>query len=215
MAEPESSTITAIEPQAHHPGRVSLFVDGEFAMGIAAEVVLAAGLRVGQPVTAEQLQALARAEEVRRARESAFRLLAYRARSRAELEERLRRKGHPADVVEEVLDGLARSGFVDDAEFSQSWVRARTGSRPMGTRRIAAELRRKGVAREVIEEALAAVDPELELDLALAICRKKVDQMRGEDPRALRRKVAAALQRRGFPWETCARVLDIVLGVDE
>ena len=215
MERPESSSVTAIEPQVKHPDRVSVFVDGEFALGMHAEVAAAAGLKVGQPVTVTDLQALARSEELRRVRGSALAFLGYRARSRVELRRRLARKGYDPALIEETLDALARSGLVNDAEFSQSWVRARTGSRPMGPNRIAAELRQRGVERELIDQALEPVNPDVELDLALTVGRQKVEQLRGEDSRAARRKLASALMRRGFSWEVAARVVDILLQADD
>jgi regulatory protein len=170
---------------------------------------------VGDCVSVPDLQALARKEELRRVRDSALLLLGYRARSRAELRRRLERKGYDPDLVEEALAALGRNGLVNDAEFSQSWVRARTGSRPMGRNRIAAELRQKGVERETIEQALEPLDPGVEADLALAVGRQKVEQLRGEDLRTARRKLGAALMRRGFSWEIVAGVLDRLLRVDE
>jgi regulatory protein len=211
----ERTFITAIEPQVRDPARVSVYVDGEFAVGVHSEVAAAVGLRVGQAVSVPDLQALARAEERRRARDSALALLGYRARSREELRRRLDRKGYAPEVVEETVASLERSGLINDAEFSQAWVRQRTGARPMGPRRLAAELRQKGVEREIVQEALEAVDPERELDLALTVGRQKVEQMRGEDPRSARRKLASALMRRGFSWEVSARVLDILLRPDD
>jgi len=211
MPEPETSTITAIEPQVKRPDRVSVFVAGEFVMGMHAEVAIAAGLRVGQPISVSELQALARAEELRHARESALRLLGYRGRSRKEIQQRLHQQGYDPDLVEETLELLSRSGLINDSEFSQSWVRARTGGRPMGRTRIAAELRQKGVEKEVIQTALQPIDPDVELDLALKVGRQKVEQLRGEDVRTARRKLSAALMRRGFAWDISAKVLDIVL----
>src|SRR4051812_15148686 len=138
MNEPERSAITALEPQVRRPDRVSVFVDGEFALGVHAEVAASAGLRVGQAISVAALRELAAAEEKRWIRESALRLLGYRARSRAELRQRLLRKHYEPGLVEEALDLLQRGGLVDDADFSRGWVRARTGARPMGPGRIAA-----------------------------------------------------------------------------
>lgn len=215
MADPESSSITAIEPQVKRPDRVSVFVNGEFALGMHLEVAAAAGLRVGQTVNVQKLQELARAEELRRVRDSALHFLGYRARSRLEVRRRLTQKGYEPELIDETLQALARSGLIDDAEFSRSWVRARTGGRPMGPNRIAAELRQKGVERELIEEALEPVDPETELGLALAAGRRKVEQLRQEDPRTARQKLGAALMRRGFSWDICSKALDILLRADD
>lgn len=215
MGVSEPSAITAIEPQARTPDRVSIFVDGEFAAGVHAEVAAAVGLRVGQAMTAPELISLLQDEERRKVRESALVLLGYRARTRSELRFRLARKGFDAALVEETLETLERSGLVDDEEFTRSWIEARTGSRPMGPARIAAELRQKGVDRELVEEGLQALDRDRILDLALTVGRQKAEQLRGEDLRAARRKLGNTLLRRGFSWDICARVLDIVLRTDE
>ncbi|MGV3722548.1 MAG: regulatory protein RecX [Actinomycetota bacterium] len=211
MTQPECSTITAIEPQARNRDRFNVYVDGEWVAGVHAEVVVASGLRVGQVISTDRLQALSHAEETRKARESAYRLLGYRARSRSELRQRLLQKGYEGGVVEEALAAVDRSGLINDAEFSASWVRARTGSKPHGRTRIAAELRQKGVARDVIDEALKAVDPDTEMDLALAVGRRKMEQLRDEDPHSARRKLGSLLLRRGFGGDICVKVLDILL----
>jgi regulatory protein len=212
---PERSTITAIEPQVRRPDRVSIFVDGAFALGMHAEAAAASGVRVGQQVSLDDLRALVRAEELRCIRESALHLLGYRARSRRELERRLLHKGFEADLVSDALDALARAGLIDDAEFSRSWVRARTSGRPMGPGRIAAELRQKGVERELIDAALAPVDEEAEIAMALSVGRQKVERLRGVEVHDARRKLSAALMRRGFSWEIAARVTAQLLPDDD
>lgn len=212
---PESSSITAIDPQVRYRDRFNIYVDGEWVAGVHAEVVAVAGLRVGQAVTVTELQDLMRAEELRRVRDSALHFLGYRARSRVELQRRLLQKGYDAELVEETLAALDRNGLINDAEFSQSWVRARTGSKPMGSNRLAAELRQKGIDRELIDEALQVVDQDVEMDLALAVGRKKIEQLRDEDFRTARRKLGAVLMRRGFTSEVCVKVLDILLRSDE
>jgi regulatory protein len=81
----------------------------------------------------------------------------------------------------------------------------------MGPRRIAWELRQKGVDAETIRGAVERIDPETELGLALQVGRQKAESVRGEPMPLARRKLAAALQRRGFSWEVTARVLDTLL----
>ena len=58
------------------------------------------------------------------------------------------------------------------------------------------ELRQKGVERAVIDQALEFLDPAMELELALQAGRKKLNSLRGEEPAAARKKLAAALSRR-------------------
>jgi regulatory protein len=203
--------ITAIEPQ-RRAGRVSIFLDGEFALGVDEAVAAALGLAVGREMEAETLAEVVRAETRRRAKESALRGLASRARSRAEIRRALERKGYESDVVEEVLGELEHLDLVDDRRFSRAWVEARTHGRPMGARRIAHELRQKGVSPDLIEVALEErTAPEGELALALIAGRQTVKRLRSEESRVARRKLAAALGRRGFSWSVISAAVDALL----
>lgn len=216
--------ITALEPQAHHPDRVNVFVDGAFRCGLALEIAYGGGLRVGDEVTEERLAELERKDLLWKAREAALNLLSYRARSEAELRQRLRRKEFPDDVVEACLTELVEKGFVDDAAFSASFVRDRVRGRPRGSRRLVQELRAKGVelktAASAVEETLAAEDvTELELarDAARAWARRafggrgRPAQMDAESRLAARRQLYGYLARRGFPGEAIRTVMDEVL----
>lgn len=215
MPPGEQSRITAIEPQQRQPGRVSIFVDGAFVLGVEGAVAVSLGLAVGQPIGEGRLLAVARAEELRQAVDLALQFLGYRARSREEVRRRLARKGYEEEVIDLVIDRLSQGGLIDDSQFTEAWVRARTTGRAMGPRRIAWELRRKGVDAETIRGAVERIDEAAELGLALMVGRQKAESMRGEPMQVARRKIAAALQRRGFSWEVTARVLEIVLAPGE
>jgi regulatory protein len=203
--------ITAIESQRREE-RVSIFLDGRFAAGAHLEVVAALGLRIGMEVSEADLQSLIRAEARRRARESALRLLGYRSRSRDEIRQRLARKGYEPDLIQEVLEDLARLELVDDDAFSRAWVESRTTGRPMGAQRIARELRQKGVARETIQQALTErSSPEQERELAMSVARQWLKRVSGEERPVAFRRLAAALQRRGFSWSVTESVLGELL----
>jgi regulatory protein len=214
MAAGELSTVTAIEPQQGRAGRVSVFVDGEFALGLHEEVATSLGLRVGRRISVEELRAAAAAELRRRAIDGALRLLGFRARSRAEMRQRLLRKGYDKETVEETMRWLEAHALLDDAQFSQAWVESRTHSQPMGRQRLAWELRARGVDRETVADALEPRDDETELRLALQVGRQRIERSRDRDPTIVRNRVAAALQRRGFSWPVIRRVLAQLLDVD-
>src|SRR5207237_559886 len=137
MAAGELCTVTAIEPQVRRAGRVSVFIDGNFAVGLSEEVAASLGLHVGQVLTEDELSAMVAAETRRRTLDSALRLLGYRARSRAEMRQRLLRKGYDEAIVDEALGWLEEHRLLDDVQFSQAWVEARSEARPMGRERLA------------------------------------------------------------------------------
>lgn len=214
--------ITALKPQERAPERVNVFVDGTFRCGLAYEIAYGASLRVGDEVSEELLASLERKDTLWKAREAALNLLSYRARTRSELEQRLRRKEFPEDVVEACVSELVEKGLVDDEAFAESFIRDRVRSRPRGARRLVQELRAKGVdvetARAMVErtlEAEAVSEVELAREVAEGWARRAYGAKSGAstpDARDARRRLYGHLARRGFGGEVIRTVMDEVLG---
>jgi regulatory protein len=157
--------------------------------------------------------------------EIAVRYLATRPRTRWELERRLRRTGATDAVVATTLDGLAALGYVDDAAFARWWAEERDRHAPRGRRLIEAELRQRGVPRDVLDllrhgEAAepAADDPGLPATEAerasLALERHLRGRPMPEDPKAIQR-LGMFLVRRGFDPETVRATLRAAGSPDE
>lgn len=150
-------------------------------------------------------------KELTRAKNAAYRLLTYRPRSRKELEEKLREREFPEDIIGSVIDQCARLGYIDDARFAEQWARSRLTLRCFGRRRIEQELRGKGIAREIVREAIATVVPaEEEHEAAKKAAEKKLRTMRSVEPQARRRRLAGFLERKGFSSEIIRSILHAV-----
>ncbi len=135
-----------------------------------------------------------------RCRDAAYRYLSYRPRSRAEVAQKLKDKGFAGHLVDAVLRDLDRLGYVNDREFALQWTRARIRLRGFGRRRIEHELKGKGVAPELIQDALSeAFGDASELDIALREADRKMKTLGRYEPDVRRRRVAGMLERRGFP----------------
>jgi regulatory protein len=102
-------------------------------------------------------------------------------------------------------------GYADDQSFAQNWLRSRVESRQYGPRRIAQELRARGIAGRLTEELIAdAFSGRRENSQARALLHKRFGSHRLQDQKTLRR-AAAFLQRQGYS-ETVIRE---VLGLSE
>ncbi|QKT11235.1 recombination regulator RecX [Rhodococcus sp. W8901] len=140
-----------------------------------------------------------------RAKDVCLRLLTDRARSRAELEQKLAQKGYPQAVVERVLDRLAEVGLVDDAAFAEQWVHSRHTYSGRGRRALATELRRKGIDQQTSTEALSQISSDDEHEKAAELVRKKLVRITAEDiadrddREKLMRRLVGMLARRGYP----------------
>ena len=102
------------------------------------------------------------------------------------------KKGGQAQDINEVVDKLKRMKFVDDEEFIKFWLRRRQ-ARPRASWIIKLELKKLGVASELIDRVLG---DQKQADRQRAT--QLTEKLRGKD----REKVIAALTRRGFDWDT-------------
>lgn len=198
-----SQVITAIEPQKRNKERVNVFLDGEFAFGLDA--LAATGLHVGQALTSDAVAALQDEDAFERARQSAFRYLAYRPRSIAEVQRNLRRKEFDEVQVERVTTYLIQKGYLDDRAFAAYWVEQRETFKPRGSLALRQELAEKGVAREIIDSVVDDVD---EQEAALRAARKRASRWSHLPFADFRRKLGGYLQRRGFGFDTINRTID-------
>ncbi len=205
-ARPLAGTITAIEVQQRDPQRVSLFLDGRFAFGLSSSTLADAGLKPGDVLSEAQVAELLRREAVQRALQQAFHLLSYRPRSEHELRRALARKGHAPETIEAVLKRLERYHYVDDQAFALTWVESRQRARPRGARLLRAELRQKGVEREIIDQAIDDAGGD-ERALARAAACQKLSTLKAADYGEFGRKLGGFLLRRGFGSEVVWEVV--------
>lgn len=139
-----------------------------------------------------------------RAKDVCLRLLSDRARSRAELDQKLAQKGYPRAVIDRVLDRLTEVGLVDDAAFAEQWVHSRHTYSGRGRRALATELRRKGIDQQTSTEALSHISADDERERAAELVRKKLarttaDEVADRDDRErLMRRLVGMLARRGY-----------------
>lgn len=177
-------------------------MDGTLFCVVPAETIHTLRLEVGGHVSSESLNRLEAAASRAAALEQALRLLGFRARSRIELERRLRRSGHPPDAIDAALARCGELGYLDDQAFALSFARDRLNLRPCGRRLLMTELRRKGVAQDAaasaIEEAFAEADLG-EAEFAQQLAHRRLRSIAGLTQPVARRRLTAYLARRGFP----------------
>jgi len=129
----------------------------------------------------------------------ALRYLSRRARTVREMRTHLAARRYDPAEVDRTVRNLERLGYLDDTAFAVRYAAWAAAEKPMGRRRIAADLARRGVAMDVIDRALDdALGAEEEASaLARALQKATKGVTAPADDRA-RRRLAAYLVRRGF-----------------
>ena len=197
--------VTALKLQSRNKSRVSVYLDGELAFGLAK--IIAARLRVGQALDEQTIARLREADEVETAYEQALKFLSSRPRSEAEVRRRLREHEAPMPAVEVVLTRLNRAGLLNDQAFANYWVENRAAFRPRSKKALRAELKRKGVHDEALGQALAAAN---DAETAYVLAARRAGRLRDLPRPEFRRKLGAFLARRGFDYETIEPIIEHV-----
>jgi regulatory protein len=194
--------ITAIEAQKKTPNRVNIYLDGEFAFGLAR--IVAAWLRVGLELDEEKIKRLQTEDARERAFQQAMLFLGYRARSESEIRQNLRKHEIPEEVIVQTLDRLRQDGLANDGQFARAWVENRSTFRPRSRRMMALELRQKGLNEEAVASAVEEVDDEA---LAYEAAQRRAPRLKNLEWIEFRKKLSEFLARRGFSYSVIAPVV--------
>lgn len=194
--------ITAIEVQKNSPGRVNIYLDGEYAFGLAR--IVAAWLRVGSELDESKIEQLQAGDARERAYQQAMLFLSYRDRSEAEIRKNLQKHEIPEAVIEQTLEKLRDEGLANDGNFAKTWVENRSTFRPRGRRLLGLELRQKGLDEDSVKSALASVDDEA---LAYEAAQKRAARYKDLNWQEFRKKLSDFLARRGFSYAVTAGVV--------
>ena len=213
--------ITDIEPQKKNPKRVNIFLDEKFAFGVSLESKIINHLKVSEQLTPKRVDELIFQDQVERLYEKAIKFLSYRPRSEKEIKDNLlqklwktdkgeEEKKNFEDSISEVIKKLKKIGQIDDAEFARWWVEQRTRFKKTSPRILKAELLKKGIKKELIDQIFSeiSINP---LDLALETARKKLKNYQNTNPKTFREKMSRFLAAKGFDWEVIKKTVDTLV----
>ena len=195
--------IDRIEKSKHKQERVLVFLEGGDLLRITGAELLRFGLYKGMdlpPALVVELQAAAQKSELK---QTAARMASGQMLSKKEVQRRLIKKGATEQEAEETADWLESLGAVDDAGYAGVIVR-HYGAMGYGAGRVRQELHRRGVPKELWDTALEQLPPPEEAIRKFLAGKLRGRGMTPEDSRRL----AAALQRRGFVWQEIRPVLN-------
>jgi len=148
---------------------------------------------------------------LKRARNTAYRYLTIRPRSRKELADKLQDKEFSDPVVAAVLEHVTRLGYLDDGKFAAQWAASRIRSRGFGRRRLEQELRIKGISSDIIKNTLNTILEEApEAETARKEADKKLRTLTRFEPEVRRRRLAGFLERKGFSSDIIRTLLRTV-----
>lgn len=107
-----------------------------------------------------------------------------------------------------VLAKLIEMRFIDDSRFAAAYVRDRSRFGGWGTYKIRAGLKAKGVAEEVINEALAQLTEDNSAEQLLRQVERKATKVKAANDYELKTKLIRFALSRGFEYDTVLAVVE-------
>jgi regulatory protein len=191
-----------------------LDVDGAEVATLSIEAIERLRLGSGVPFDDRLALEVEREAGILDTYDRALNMLAARGRASADLRRVLIRKGEPADRVTIAIERLERAGFIDDASYARQFTRSKGVGGGLSKRRVQQELAKRGVARDVSDEAIETVFVEEGVDEEASIervARKKLRSLSSVDDATRKRRLYSFLARRGYDSDAIGRVIRILL----
>ena len=198
-------TVTSIKPQ-RNKSRVNIHLDNKFGFGLDLENFVKLGLKVEQELSEEKVAEIVKKGEFQKTLDKLLKFATLRPRSEKEIKDWFKRKKVHESIHKELFNRLKRLELLDDAQFALWWVGQRSQFKPRGKRALEAELRMKGIKKEVVESALSKLKID-EVKIAKTLLAKKAYKWQHLPSRDGRQKMAQFLARKGFNWEIIEKVL--------
>ena len=194
--------------------RISVEVDGNFAVSVSLEALMEEGVNRGAELTKEQLKRLQNRSSVEHASAEAVRLLKYGRRTEADLLDRLQEKGYDRLTSDTVVQKLKQLGLIDDREYCHSFFLSHRDMNGWGPDKIRHALRKKGLPEQLIEEAAGeGYDRDTAVEQAVRAGYKKLRslQRKTDNKQELRIRLNRFLYSRGFDAACCQTAVSEIL----
>jgi len=184
---------------------IRIYLDDRYAFSIPAKLYMAQHMYEQDEMTEEQVDHIKRDILVQDARERAVSLLMTRDRSQYEIRTKLRKLGYDEDIAEKVVEDLKAIGYIDDSRFVLRYAADRLKSKALSKRALKYELEKKGIDRDLIDNALKDFEEDDE-EIAFRAAKKKFGKYDLND-KPLQEKAFRFLMHRGFSYETASSVI--------
>lgn len=194
--------ITAVEPR--RKALSALYIDGEFALKLDTETLIANHIEPGVELDDEELQELIKKSDAKRAKEKALWLISYRDHSEKELVDKIK-KDYSEESAISAVNRMKELGLVNDENFARRYFKSLTeGSKQLSPTCAKYKLLEKGIDRSLVDIIVEECDVDQHQQIR-NIIEKKYRNFTTDEK--YRRRAVAGLQRKGFRWDDIKSVM--------
>lgn len=198
--------VTAIKQQQKRATRYSIFIDQRYSFSLTEQQLAEEELAVGRELSGDELVRLQSSSEFGKALDRAYNYLSYRERSTYEVKTYLAGKDYDDLTIKAVIDRLTEQDFLNDLRFTSMWMNDRLQYKHHSVLKLRQELQQKGIARELIDQALEAVSPRKEVEVIVELIKEKNLLQKYSD----QNKLKQYLMQKGFRYTNIVAALQML-----
>ena len=181
---------------------VTVVLEDESEVKTTLGTVTELRLFAGRELSDRDMDILRRESKKALSREKALELVSQRQMSASELNKKLRDKGADEETADYCVQWILERGLLDEERYAAAVVR-HYAAKGYGEGRVRQELMRRGVPRELWDDALSTMPEDTSrLDRLVA------SKLRDPGDRDAVRKLSASLYRRGYSGEEIREALE-------
>ncbi len=203
------ATVTKIQPQVKRDGYYNIFVDDAFFCSLSDLQLSLLALKIGQNLSDGEKDKILESSAITKTYNRALYYLQFGPRTVSQMRTYLLRKDYNAEYIEVVLEMLIKEHYLNDELLARTFVEDRQHFKPRSRRQLQAELRKKGIGSETIEQVLSELEDNDQIEAIKILTHKKMRQTRYQD----QTKMTQYLLRQGFLYSDVKQVMsELALG---
>ena len=196
--------VTSIKQQIKNPQRVSIFVDGKYSFSLSLDELVTHKLKNDIELSTTDVKKFKKISADGKLRARALEWLLNRPHSIREFRDYLFRKKAEPEMSDTLMREFSDKGHLDEQKFAQ-WLIDLLKRRGKSNRAIRAELYKKGISRELANQAMANEEEDEDNRLKAIIDKKRKLPRYQKDSQ----KLAQYLVQQGFSWQDVKTALKI------
>ncbi len=189
--------ITEVSVQKNNPGRVNVYLDGEYVLSLDDVDAVVLGIKKGREIGEKELKNLLFESQFGKARDKAMEILSRKSISSFCLGEELIKKGYDKIVADTLTEELKELGYIDDFSYTLMFLE-HCREKLWGRKKAEYELKQKGIDQNTIEDALLEVSLPDANELSEAIMQKYGSEDIGDFK--TKQKIMRFFASRGFEF---------------
>ncbi len=189
--------------------KCQLILNDNSLLYLSTDIINKYYLTPGKNLNDKMLSDISKEQRIYDLKQAALNYSSYKLRTEWLVIEKLKSKGFEDDEIKLAIQFLKEFNLLDDRGYARSFIKDYLLKKPAGKRRIFDELKKRGIASDIAQEALDETFPESnKYELALKSAEKKIRLISNKNKDKQKQLIINHLKRLGFEWNTIKSTLN-------